>query len=134
MGPAPTLRKTSLDPAQGREHRQSEYVVRPAEGPGQVVANDSRPRDHEHILAAQSAQALDPVNRLERNPHESDPEESREAGPARERDGRLRGAPVDCFGRKSRDLVARADILRIGAETKQSPIGPASPHLVDDRL
>src|SRR5208282_271546 len=132
-GPKSNAEEHEFDSAQSRKRPQFEYVVGPAQRSPQV-RDDSRSGDDEHVRAADRAQALDPVNQLERYPLESNSEDPRQTTPRPARAGPLRGALVECFRGKSRDVVACPHVLRVRAETQQLCIWPAPQDLFDDRL
>jgi hypothetical protein len=79
-------------------------------------------------------ETFDPVNEFERNPLENNTKQPHEAARARVGVGHFRGKSINCLRRKSCDVVAGANILRVRAETKQLPIGPAPQNLLNDRL
>src|ERR1700678_2006009 len=116
-GPNANAEEHEFDPAQGCKRRQFEYIVGPAKRPGQVVRDDSRSGNDKHVHAADRAQALDPVNQLERYALESNSENPRQSTRQSARPRSFCGSLDDCFRGKSRDVVARPHILRVRAET-----------------
>jgi len=90
----------------------------PTKRPAHIVRCNPTSSNDEHIRPANRAQALNPVEKFETYPLESNAERQRQATPHPEQTGLRCGMSVDCFRGKRRDVVARPDIRGIREEVR----------------